>query len=43
MTPQMVTSMTISVLDDYGTLISVPDSTLLEIGMLFITTSKSYD
>lgn len=43
MTPQMVTSMTVSVLDDYGTQVNVPDSTLLDIGFLFIPTSKSYD
>jgi len=43
MTPQMLTGMTISVVDDYGTPVNVPDSTLLDIGFLFITTSKSYD
>lgn len=43
MTPQMLMNMAVSVLDDYGTQVNVPDSTLLDIGFLFIPTSKSYD
>jgi len=43
MSPQMLQDMTISVMDDYGTAVTVPDSTLLEIGFLLIATSKTYD